>query len=85
MQISSMIIKTRPGRAPAVLERLHYYPELTTYGIHRGNNLIVVAETVSIGQLERLTDEISRTIEDIWAITPTYLNFEEETQMAEQT
>ena len=78
MLISSMIVKTRPGKADAVLSMLGKIPRISTYGIHRGNNIIVVAETHDVKQLENLTGFILDSIEDVLGVFPTYLNFEEE-------
>ncbi|RMD94424.1 MAG: hypothetical protein D6814_14540 [Calditrichaeota bacterium] len=78
MLISSMIVKTRPGKAGAVLPMLEKIPRVSTYGIHRGNNIIVVAESHDLKQLENLTAFILDTMEDVLGVFPTYLNFEEE-------
>ncbi len=80
MLISSMIVKTRPGKAETVLTQLQKIPRVTTYGVHRGNNIIVVAEIHDIKQLENLTAFIMESIDDVLSVSPTYINFEDELQ-----
>ncbi len=75
--ISSLIIRTRQGKAETVLSELQKIPKVTTYGIHRGNNIIMVAETHDVQQLEHLIDFIRENIENVLSVAPTYINFEE--------
>ena len=63
MQIASAIVKVEPERAEDVLELLARIPKVTTYGIHKQSNIIIVAEAHDIeARVIPATDDRMRTV-----------------------
>jgi nitrate reductase NapAB chaperone NapD len=55
-----MLVRTLPGQAEAVEKALSAMPELTTYGVHQRNHVVVVADAPheSMEALFRRIDDI---------------------------
>ncbi len=82
MYIASMIVKVFPEKAQNVLTQLERIENVTTYGIHKKENIIVVAEAPEVKELEMLTRYIMDTFEDVTGVFPTYLTYDDETSQA---
>ncbi len=77
MYIASMLIKVRPESAAAVEKRIQAVPGMTTYGVHKGDTIIAVAEAEEIRDLEAFGKNLMATDEDVLGVYPTYLTSEE--------
>lgn len=73
MLIASMIVKVDEAASEYVAQQLERIPNVTTYGVHRGTNIIVVAEAHDESQLENLARFIMESFEDVWGVFPTYV------------
>lgn len=73
MLISSMIAKVDPAHAGEVARRLERIPGVTSYGVHRENNVILVAETRDEEQMEQLARHILEGYDEVWAVFPTFV------------
>jgi nitrate reductase NapAB chaperone NapD len=80
MLIASSIVKVVPEKAEEVRELLNQIPKVTTYGIHKESNIIIVAEAHDVEQLESLNNYILEQFPDVLAVFPTYLTSDEESQ-----
>jgi nitrate reductase NapAB chaperone NapD len=78
MLVASMIVKTDPGRAEEVSRQLGRIPNVTTYGVHREENIVLVAEAHDEAQLENLARYIMDTFEEAWGVFPTFVGTDEE-------
>lgn len=78
MLISSMIVKVEPAKAEKVAHQLGRVPNVTTYGVHRENNVIIVAEMHDAEQLENLSKYILNEFDGVSGIFPTYVAVDEE-------
>lgn len=78
MLVASMIVKTDPGRAEEVSRQLGRIPNVTTYGVHREENIVLVAEAHDEAQLENLARYIMDTFEEAWGVFPTFIGTDEE-------
>ncbi len=83
MPIAGVIIITDKSKTANVLNQLNKVENVTTYGVHKDNNIVAVFEGDSPSQLEKMNDEIVKKIDGIFGIYPAYVNFEDE--IAEQT
>lgn len=77
MPIAGVIILTVPDKANQVVEQLQGFENVTTYGIHKTNNVVAVLEGESPDELEKLTDQIKEQVEGVIGIYPAYVNFED--------
>lgn len=78
MIIASMIVKVVPEKAEDIAQQLRRIPNVTTYGVHKENNIIVVAEAHDEEQLQNLSKYIMEEFEDVWGVFPTYMTSDEE-------
>lgn len=77
MLIASSIVKVDPRKAQDALELLEQIPKVTTFGIHKENNIIVVLEAHDVKQLESLHGYILEQVPAALAVFPTYLTSDE--------
>jgi len=77
MLIASMIVKVVPEKAEEVVQSLGRIPNVTTYGVHKENNLILVAEAHDVEQLENLSKYIMNTFDEVLGVFPTYVTADE--------
>lgn len=75
--ISSMIVRVVPDKAEEVLQQLDKIPNVETHGLHKEENIIVVAEGRDVRQIENLISYINREFPDVTGVYPTYLNWDE--------
>lgn len=78
MLVASMIVKADPGRAEEVARQLGRMPNVTSYGVHKEENIVLVAEAHDEAQLENLARYILDTFEDAWGVFPTFVGDDEE-------
>ena len=78
MPIAGIVILTAPGKAEDVLIQLKKINEVTTYGIHKDNNIIAVFEGQTITDLENINNHVFAKIDGIMGIYPAYVNYEED-------
>ncbi len=73
MLIASMIVKVDPRVANAVAEKLAGMADVTSYGVHKKEHIILVAEKKSAKELEQLSQYILMEFPDVIGVFPTYL------------
>ncbi|OQY26324.1 MAG: hypothetical protein B6244_13950 [Candidatus Cloacimonetes bacterium 4572_55] len=73
MFIASMIIKVNPEKADDLLESLKIFENITTYGLHKDDNIIVVVEAESIEDVEKLSKRLLTEFNEIKGVFPTYV------------
>jgi|GEM_PF-5726827 len=77
MLITSMIVQAVPEKIHALSRLLEKIPNVSTHGIHKGEYLILVAETRDVPQLENLISYIANDFDDVLGVFTTYANWEE--------
>lgn len=77
MPIAGVIIFTVPEQVDRVLSDLQEVKHVTTYGIHKDNNIVAVLETASASELKELSGTIKDKIPGIIDIYPSYVNYED--------
>lgn len=78
MLIASMIVKAEPELAEEVSRQLGRAPGVTTYGVHKEVNIVVVAEAHDVEQLENLSRYILDNFEGAWGVYPTFVGSDAE-------
>jgi len=82
MIVASMIIKAFPENIDEVILKLNNIPNVTTYGVHKEENIIVLIEADSEDQLKDLARYINSEFDGILGTYPTFVsadeNFDEE-------
>jgi len=73
-----MIIKTEDGKAEDVVLKLKGIPNLTTHGIYKENNIIVVLEAEKEEELENLSRYIMNEFDGIIGTFPTFIASEDD-------
>lgn len=78
MLVASMIVKAEPEQAEEVCRQLGRVPGVTTYGVHKDVNIVVVAEAQDVEQLENLATYIVENFEGAWGVYPTFVGSDDE-------
>ncbi len=78
MLIASMIVKVLPEKAIETEKLMEQYPNVTTYGVHKDNNIIIVVEANDAQELESLSRRIMNAHEAVLGVFPTYVTTDEE-------
>ncbi len=76
MAIAGLLVHTLPEDLAAVEAEIRRMPEMTTYGIHQDQYIVVVAEVPS-DRMEKRVDAI-KDIEGVLTIYTTYVTLEDE-------
>ena len=76
MPIAGVIILTTEERSMQVLDQLAKIDHITTYGIHKDNNIVAVFEGDSPKELEELSKKIIKEVPGILGVYPAYVNYE---------
>lgn len=76
MLTSGVVILTKPSHTHSVLDALQTFENVTTYGVHKGFNIIAVLEGTTAKYLEELTKKIQQ-LQGVVLVNPSYINFEE--------
>ncbi len=77
MLVASMIVKSDSAKAEDVALQLSRIPGVTTYGVHKENNIIVVAEAHDEAQLENLSRYVLESFDDVWGVFPVFVASDE--------
>lgn len=78
MPIAGVVVVTKKTESLKVLDQMEKLDNVTTYGIHKDNNIVAVFEAESPKGLENMSKEIQNTVPGVLGIYPTYVNYEEE-------
>ncbi len=78
MPIAGVLIVTVPEKSMQVLDQLKTIQNVTTYGVHKDNNIVAVLEGDSPKDLEILSKKIQDEVSYVMGIFPAYVNFEDE-------
>ncbi|MBN1300744.1 MAG: chaperone NapD [Melioribacteraceae bacterium] len=78
MIIASMIVKALPENIDEVVLKLNNIPNVTTYGVHKEENIILLIEADSEDQLKDLSRYINSEFEGILGTYPTFVASDEE-------
>lgn len=76
MAIMGFLVHALKKDVAAVEVRVRQLPEMTTYGIHQDQYIVVVAEAVS-DRIEKVVDKVKR-LPGVLTIYTTYLTIEDE-------
>ncbi len=78
MPIAGVVILTVSEKTEDILLQLKKIEKVTTYGIHKDNNIIAVFEGETIADLEKINDIVLEKTDGVVGIYPAYVNYEEE-------
>jgi len=78
MPIAGVVIVIVEEKAEKILENLSNMENVTTYGIHKDNNIVAVFEGDSPRALENLTTKITKEVDGVMGIFPAYVNYEDD-------
>lgn len=78
MIIASMIVTTQTGMADEVALQLKRIPNLTTHGVYKGDNIIVVMEAEKEEELVNMSRYIMNEFEGILGTYPTFIANEDD-------
>lgn len=84
MIIASMIITTKTGMAEEVALQLKRIPNLTTHGVYKGDNIIVVLEAEKEEELVNMSRYIMNEFEGILGTYPTFIANENDFEETEE-
>ncbi|HGY56525.1 MAG TPA: hypothetical protein ENK44_12520 [Caldithrix abyssi] len=77
MPIAGVVILTREEMTSQVLNQLQNVENVTTYGVHKNNNIVAVFEGQTPKELERINDKLINEVPGILGIYPAYVNYED--------
>lgn len=78
MIIASMIVTTKTGMAEEVTLQLKRVPNLTTHGVYKGDNIIVVMEAEKEEELVNISHYIMNEFDGILGTYPTFMASEDD-------
>ena len=78
MPIAGVVILTAKNKTEDVLIKLKKIDNVTTYGIHKDNNIIAVFEWETITDLENINDSVLEKTDGVVGVYPAYVNYEED-------
>lgn len=84
MIIASLVVTTKTGMAEEVALQLKSIPNLTTHGIYKGDNIIVVIEAENEEDLVNMSRYILNEFEGILGTYPTFVASEDEIKELEE-
>ena len=73
MLIASMIVKVVPEHAERIETHLNSLPAVTTYGVHKTDNIIAVVEAQKVQEIEELSNNLFKEHDAVLGVYPTYL------------
>ncbi len=73
MIVASLIVKCDPVYVNEIVIRLNKIPDVTTYGVHKENNIIALIEAETEVQLKELSRYISSEFEGVLGTYPTFI------------
>ena len=77
MLIASSIVKVPAAKAEETAELLGRVPGVTSFGVHRETNVIIVTEAHDQEQLEGLHEHILEEFPDVLGLFPSFVADEE--------
>jgi nitrate reductase NapAB chaperone NapD len=80
MLVASMVVKVDPAQAEDLSRQFGRIPGLTTYGVHKEENVVVVAEAHDEAQLENMARYILDNFEGAWGVFPTFVASDDSTE-----
>lgn len=83
MPIGGFVVTAATDAVKEVKESLRGIDNLTMYGDDQEGNLIVVLDTETSDEMERLVDEI-KSLSGVLSVGAAYLNFEDEIEKIEK-
>ena len=78
MPIAGVIITIVKEEAENVLIKLKEFEKVSTYGIHKENNIVAVFEGDTINELEDINNKITKEIKGVLGVFPAYVNYEDD-------
>ncbi|MBC8181953.1 chaperone NapD [candidate division KSB1 bacterium] len=82
MPISGVVILIEPKKSQKIFNALKKTEGVTTYGLHKDIYIVAVFEAKTTKELETMSGHISKEIDGVLGVYPTYLHFEDETEEA---
>ncbi len=67
-----MLVKVIPEKADEIAQLLERIPNVTNYGVHNENSIVIVVESHDKEQLENLCKYIMESYEDVFGVFSTY-------------
>lgn len=80
MIIASMIVKALPENIDEVVLKLNNIPNVTTYGVHKEENIILLIEADSEDQIKDLARYINSEFDGILGTYPTFIGSDEDVE-----
>lgn len=80
MIIASMIVKVLPENIDDVVLKLNNIPNVTTYGVHKEENIIILIEADSEDHLKDLAKYINSEFDGILGTYPTFIGSDEDVE-----
>ncbi len=80
MPIAGVVVITDKQKTDKVLDMLTKMENVSTYGVHKENHIIVVLEGENTEELEAMTSRINADIPGVLGVFPTYVTFEDESE-----
>ncbi len=74
MIIASMIVRTQADKAEEIALQLKRLPNVTTHGVYKDDNIIVLVEAEREEELERLSRYIMNEFEGVLGTYPTFIS-----------
>lgn len=78
MIIASMIVKTEIEKVNDIVLQLNKLPNVTTHGIFKENNIIVLVEAESNDKLKDIGRYISSEFDGVFGTYPTFVSADED-------
>ena len=78
MPISGVVILIEPEKSQEIFNTLKKTEGVTTYGLHKECYIVAVFEAETSKELETTSTYISKNINGVLGVYPTYLHFEDE-------
>jgi nitrate reductase NapAB chaperone NapD len=78
MIIASMIVKTEIEKVNDIVLQLNKLPNVTTHGIFKENNIIVLVEAESNDKLRDIGRYISSEFDGVFGTYPTFVSADED-------
>ena len=78
MPISGVVILIEPEKSQEIFNALKKTDGVTTYGLHKECYIVAVFESETSKELETISGQISKEIDGVLGVYPTYLHFEDE-------
>jgi len=78
MPIAGVVIVTTQEKSMQVLDQINEIENVTSYGIHKDNNIIAVFEGDTPKDLELISKKIESDVPGVLGIFPSYVSYEDE-------